>query len=531
MIGTATMRPHRLLIALCFALSLVLGLSAPAMARDWLRTTLPGIVIYSDGQAHDLKLWTLKIELFDALLKKRYGNGSEQQGSPLTIYLLENERAVANQAGLKNLTGFFSSSSEGSFAVASRQPEYYKTRLSGQMSLFHEYTHHFMYRHFVSAYPAWYREGFAEYLSTTTFDMDWRPTVAAPAVHRYLELRKSPPSLEKLLTSSVEDFKPEEKARFYAWSWKLVYMLHADSVRKEQLDRYLKLFAEGADPMRAAAIAFGDLKRLEGELRGYVAPAEGVSLADPVLPKHELANVEVLDPVASQLVDLHLDRRLKTAPARTTDALLALAAAYPERADVLRELALAQKAQGLAGDANALGMAEATAAKAMALSPKDARAVAIWADLAIRRMKSDPATPSTQWDAVRHTLSIAIKSDPDDPFALMTFFRAYVEQPQQPSDAAHAAIARALMLQPESYHIRLLQAFSLADQHRFAEAKAIARILASDPHAAKMGQRALTSLERAEAESRTPELPQADSESAPLSGSSRRNSSRLISSP
>lgn len=508
----APMKPHRTLIALLLALCVALGFSAPASAREWLRAALPGMVIYSDGGEHDLKLWTLKLELFDALLKQRYGNGSEDQGSPLTIYLLENENAVSKQAGRRNLTGFYSSSAEGSFAVASRQPEYYKERLSGQMSLFHEYTHHFMYRHFVSAYPAWYREGFAEYTSTTKFDLDWRPTLAIPAFHRYSQLRKSPPSLEKILTASVEDFKPDEKARFYAWSWKLVTMLNADGARKQQLDRYLKLYAEGADPLTAAAATFGDLKQLEGELRGYVAFDSGISLPDPVLPKHDLVAVEKLDPVASQLVDLHLARRLNAAPAQTSAALQALAEIYPERTDVLLELALARKAQGLAGDANALRMAEAAAAKAMTLAPDNARITAVWADLAIRRMKGDASTSAKDWDAMRRRLAIATARDSDDPYALMTFFRTYVEQRKLPSPAAHDAIAQALTLQPESYHIRMLRAFSLAVQKRFDEAKAIARILASDPHASEMGKRALASLERAEAQSQSPSLPQVESE-------------------
>lgn len=515
MTGLAMMKLRRILFAVSLALALILGLSTPAMAREWLRATLPGIMIYSDGKPHDLSLWALKIELFDALLQKRYGNGSDDQGSPLTIYLLENGNAVSKQGGRKNLTGFYSSSSEGSFAVASRQPEYYPNRLSGQMSLFHEYAHHFMYRHFVSAYPAWYREGFAEYTSTTRFDADWRPTVAIPAFHRYSELRKSPPSLEKILTASVEDFKPDEKARFYAWSWKLVYMLNADSNRKEQLDRYLQLFAGGADSLTAATVSFGNLKQLEGELRGYVAPASGISLTDPVLSDRELVTVETLDPVESRLVDLHLDRRLKVMPAQTTEGLQALAAAYPERVDVLLELALAQKVQGLAGDPNALRMAEATAAKAMVLAPDNARTAAVWADLTIRRMKGNPATRTTEWDATQRRLSIAIKRDPDDPYALMTYFRAYAEHPKQPSAGAHEAIARALTLQPESYHIRMLAAFSLALQKRFAEAKAIVRILASDPHAAEMGKRALASLERAEANARPPPALQPELESAP----------------
>lgn len=46
-----------------------------------------------------------------------------------------------------------------------------RTRANGRVSLtlLHEYVLHFMFQDTRAAYPAWYVEGFAEYLSTATF--------------------------------------------------------------------------------------------------------------------------------------------------------------------------------------------------------------------------------------------------------------------------------------------------------------------------------------------------------------------------
>ena len=488
------MKPLRLLVLACIALAL----SSPAAARDWLRAVMPGFVVYSDGYPHDLELWALKIQLYDALLENRYGGKQSDPGSPLTIYLLPDAKAVSALVGKKNLTGTYSSSSEGSFAIASRQPEYYKDRLSGQITLFHEYAHHFMYRHFVSAYPAWYREGFAEYVSTASFDMDWRATFGAPAIYRYKTLRKDPPSIEKILTGSVDDFEPDEKARFYAWSWKLVHMLNATPARQRQLDRYLTLFANGTAPLTAATTAFGDLAQLETDLHAYVPRASGTTTATPVLQSQPEVTVEFLDAVDSRLVDLHLNRRLDRDPQRTTQALRALAAAHPDRANVLSELAMAERELALAGDAKVFPAAEAAASAALALAPNDARTAGVWADLAFRRMKSQATSKPEDWSAVRTRLAAVMARDPDDPFAEMTLFRSFLDEPKQPSIAAHSAIARAFALQPESYEIRSMQIYSLAIQGRFAQARAIARILASDPHAAAIGKQALASLDRME---------------------------------
>jgi len=494
---------QRLFLWLLFCLVTLPSVPTTAQARDWLRAETPELVIYSDGYPLELKRWVRKVQNFDALLKARFGGGGDPAGAKLTIYLLEDGKAVSRLVGRKNLTGFYSASSEGSFALASRKPSYYDHQMSGQMSLFHEYTHHFTYRHLTGAYPAWFREGFAEYASTATFDRNWNAAFGLPAGPRLKHLRKKPIPIETILTASVEDFKPDKRARFYAWSWKLVHMLNSRPERTRQLARYLRLFGKGVGTRQAAA-SFGDLEQLESELVDYqpIRQSRQSSKAQPTedtaSEKVEIETVEIqvssLDPLESRLIDLQLARLVKNRSNSGQAAIRALAAANPQNPAVQLEFALWQRERALESGSTDFSVAEAAARRAMAAKPDNSRAITIWAELAMRRLKADPAANPRQWAAVRGKLRAAIGMARSDPLVLMTYYKSFVQEQRLPDRLAHQAMERAFKLQPESYEVRLSHIFSLSMQGRFRQARTMAQTLASDPHAAKLGRKTLASL-------------------------------------
>lgn len=463
---------------------------APAHARDWVRTELPGIVIYSDGYPHELQRWALKVRLFDALLREQFGvpAADADSGSTLTIYLLDEGKDVEHLTGRKNLNGHYSPSSEGSYLIASRAPAYDKTRLSGQMALFHEYTHHFMYRHFASAWPVWYSEGFAEEASTVAFDADRTATVGLPNWPRMRQMGNEPMPLKTILTASVEQFKPGEKARFYAWSWKLVHMLGKTPEDRGRLDAYLRSLTAGIDPIQAARDTFGDLDALEARMHGFVPdPHRGRKLAIAAAVSSENP-VNVLDPSASQLVDLRLARLAGKDRGQVLAGLRAFVAANPGNAQGRLELALALRQKDVEA-------AHAEALAALDLIPQDPRSLAVWADLSLRQIKSNPASTPASWDNVRARLTTAIAPDTRDPLLLLTLFRSYLMEPRRPSGEAIAAMERALALQPESYEMRTLGVYALALAGKRAQARQVARVLASDPHASDTGRKALMALD------------------------------------
>lgn len=491
-------RPELKLLRIVFALFLALSLAVPAAARDWLRADTPGFIIYSDGYPQETERWARKIEAFDALLRQRYVPRATGNGARLTIYLLADQQSVARLVGQEHLTGFYSTTSEGSFAIATRKPAYYKDQLSGQMSIFHEYAHHFMYRHFPAAYPAWYREGFAEYVSTVTFDMDWNWAFALPAGHRERQLRKDPLPIGTILFSNVGDFKPKHRARFYAWSWLLVHMLESRPDRTAELHDYLDRFGNGAGP-REAARAFGDLGALQRDLQAYAETQLSFEKSSEPLVMTADIRVTALDPLQSQLVELDLARKVKRDPEGTRDALRSLAQAYPASADVQFELALIERDIAKSQQDGDFTLAEAAADRALAANPHHVRANVLWAELAIRRLTGNPAATPADWAGVRARLADAIHHDPDDQLALMTLFRSYLAEGKRPPDLAFAAIRKAFALEPESTQIRLAYAYALAFRGQFKQAQDIARVLAYDPHASDVGSKALARLQALEA--------------------------------
>jgi hypothetical protein len=500
-----TARPVRSILALAIVALALFAAALPAQARGWLRAEAPGIVVLSDGFPHELQRWTLKVQLIDALLRRELGAGDrpDDPGSPLTIYLLEDGKAVEQLTGRDNLHGLYSPSSEGSYLIASRAPGYDRTRLSGEMTLFHEYAHHFMYRHFASAYPAWYREGFAEYVGAVSFDADWNARLGAPAWPRLKALEGKPMPLATILTASVDTLPESERVRFYAWSWKLVHMFETQPGERFRLERCLRLFARGRNPTEAAQSAFGDLAALEKKLHAYVPDPRGgrtIALAG-VASTH--VETSALDPLAARLADLRL-ARLAGANRKATLAQLALLVeAYPRSAEARRELALATRDTATGKD-SAATLAEALvhADAALALAPGDLRSIAVRADIAFRRLAAIPGARPADWDAARARLELAIGPETRDPFALVTWFRSFLTEPRRPPPAALAAMERAMALQPESYEIRFLDIYAKASQGRLNEARAAARVMASDPHAAEMGKRALDMLDRTRIEKR-----------------------------
>ncbi|MBM3596159.1 MAG: hypothetical protein FJX31_10385 [Alphaproteobacteria bacterium] len=98
--------------------------SVPAHARQRVRAEFPGVELCSDGYPHELQRWTLGLRLFDALLRQTMDLPAtdSENGSPLTVYLLDEGKDVERLTGRKNLNGLYSRSIDGSILIASRAP-------------------------------------------------------------------------------------------------------------------------------------------------------------------------------------------------------------------------------------------------------------------------------------------------------------------------------------------------------------------------------------------------------------------------
>ena len=153
--------------------------AGPACA-EWRRAETAHFILYGDVSERTLRTYATKIERFDALLRTYYPIQSDVQIPKLEIYLADGARDMRRilPDGSEGIAGFYSADAGRIYTVTNiSNPEALST-------LFHEYAHHFMFHNFSAPYPAWYIEGFAEFVSTATFKSNGEWTLGAPPYYR-----------------------------------------------------------------------------------------------------------------------------------------------------------------------------------------------------------------------------------------------------------------------------------------------------------------------------------------------------------
>lgn len=139
-------------------------------------------------------------------------------------------------------------------------------------TVYHEYFHYLTRRN-IGPLPPWLNEGLADYWATVDI-RDEEILVGRPD-YDYLRLvkRNAPLPLETLFAAGNDSphYRREETMTlFYAQSWALTHFLQSDERRRRELATYVSLLGSGADALRAAREAFGDLNQLRNDVQEYV---------------------------------------------------------------------------------------------------------------------------------------------------------------------------------------------------------------------------------------------------------------------
>jgi hypothetical protein len=491
----------KLLTFIWLVAAVALGLAAqPAKGADrWLKADTKHFRIYSAGSQQQLEAFARKMEKFDAMLRAITRTPANDEALKLPIFVLGSSDSVGALVKDKFVAGFYAAEKYGSFAVANRERAESKLDLGGDAVLQHEYAHHFMFRNFASAYPAWYVEGFAEFVATAEFFENGSWNRGKPPYYRAYGLiagQKLP--IEKLLFGTPDKLPSELRDVYYGRAWLLTHMLYNDAGRRGQLTDYLKALA-GGTPEREAAKIFGDLTMLDKQLDRYLkSRIVFYKGATPLQYDGPLA-VTTLDPVDSKLVVLSLRRRAERDLVKTRNDLRALTTAAPANAGAWFELGLVEKAlaDGQETDAGkAAGWAEAMAAadKALAADPAHGRANLLKAELLMAQLDLSDDTGTAAWKRVRTYIVKANRADNDDPAPLFIWYEAAIRQGLEPDKLASDGLAKAFELQPEATDLRVEYAFDLARQKRFAEAIRSIEFVVRNPHDSTRGAEILAQL-------------------------------------
>lgn len=448
--------------------------SVPASA-GWLVAETQHFRIYSQGSEKQLRADAAVLEDYHQLLELLTQRKFADDAPRLDIYLVRNGaalRTIVPEIG-KQVAGFYHASDAGiaAFAASGSGPADWTP---GRQILLHEYAHHFMSQVGSAALPAWYVEGFAEYLMTATFRPD-RVEFGNYNKGRAYTLAAMPwISMEALLT------RPPgvNIDAFYAQSWLLThYMFRAEGMAP-RLKAYLARVTAGEDPVAAfKAEVANDLPGFQSKLRAYL---NGNNLTYSRMkrrpPEAARVTVSALPPAADDmllpLASLQLPQQ--AAIDAVSLALMKKAAAGAESDPwVGRALAIGE---AIAGDRKA---AAAGLDAHLARQPDDPIALRWRASL---YRASDPDTPRADVLAARRLLARAFKAAPNDWQVLYAYARTYLSQPGKLSANVVDVLAQANRLAPQVSGLGMMAGMALAQDGFYSAAYAAMAPFVFNPH-------------------------------------------------
>lgn len=456
-------------------------LAAPAHA-EWWEAKTDHFIVDSDSSESDARQFAEKLERYDTALRDLQGLGEDDKlsdSSRVTVFRWGHIDDIAGLYGSVEspIAGFYIPRASGPVAfVPARQAIGKSTPLDPQTVLFHEYAHHFMFRHFAATYPTWYVEAFAEINSTIQLNDDGTFKLGAPPQSRAAALNGGLSySIKKLLLSGNTPDWDDVFAR-YTYGWLLIDYLTFDRARAGQLRKYLTLINHGTTAADAAKQAFGDLDQLEREVDAYKAKNNyPEAIGKPGVAQKPVVSMRRLPPDEAAIIWLRM-RSARGADRRQAHGVAAdargVAAKYPNSLPVLLALAEAEF------NDQQLDASEQAADRALAIDPNSVKALLFKGRVHLERAKSDPS----QFAIARDWFAKANRADPRDASALEDYYLTYSKAGVAPPDLAVAGLEQAYEIAPFDSDLRMVLARELIIEKKGLLARQVILPIALSPH-------------------------------------------------
>lgn len=243
-------------------------LQTGAAAAKWLRAESPNFIVYGNTNERVIREKIDSLETLDAALRLITQTKAAPSPNKLRVYLVSKAELAEVRPNLNKLVaGFYTTKIDEIAAFSSPGHEEW---LSSQTILQHEYIHHFMLQYFPAAYPSWYVEGFAEYLSTLTYDKGELRWGMFENVRAYTLVATSWTSMEKVFTGQIKS--QDQTNDLYAQGWLAVHFFYSKPERRKLLDAYMRAVVAGEKDLAAAfqkstGMTFAEFDK---ELRKYM---------------------------------------------------------------------------------------------------------------------------------------------------------------------------------------------------------------------------------------------------------------------
>ena len=463
------------------AAALAFVLTATPAAAEWREASTDHFLIYADSSDKWMREFAQRLERSASAMERLQPDidRSLSKSNRVVIYAVPTVEAVQKLCGkCGSIAGFYVPRVGHSVAYTPRSAGSEEYDMSSDITLLHEYGHHYMLSAAKHAYPKWYSEGMAEFLSTMRVGSDGTVEIGRPAKHRAYNILNATMPIEQLLdtTGRADDLSQDI---FYGRSWMLAHMLMFDPTRRGQVEKYLAALNTGTPNLDAARAAFGDLRKLGKDLNAYVAkPIRFVRMPADMI-KSGTVTVRTLTPgeAAMMPVRMRSDRGVAT-----KEALLLVPDArrrmVPFPNDSVAQSYLAEVEYDAGNDVEA----EAAADRALAADPSNIAALLYKGRVRVRQAAKARTPNPAVWKEARGWYLKANRIDPDAAEPLLLYYSSFTAAGAQPTRNAAMGLYRALELSPQDPNLRITAAFQYLNDRNLPEARRTLLPLAYAPH-------------------------------------------------
>lgn len=513
--GETNLHLGRLFTALLSALLLL----APGTLRaEWQEAASDNFVIYADTGETNLRRLSERLERYHAALSFITSTklATPSPSNRVTVYVVGDLATVRRLHGgdNKDIGGFYIPRAGGSLAIVPQVSSGDGLELNQSMLiLLHEYAHHFLISSSSFGMPRWMGEGAAEFFASASFEGNGDVMLGRPAQHRAAELNyaRDVHVRELLDPDRYEENKRGSFDAFYGKSWLLYHYLTFETSRRGQLVAYSRALIAGKSQPDTAAEAFGDLDKLERDLRRYQARSRLMALslkaADLPIGETRLRKLSAGE-AATMPLRVRQRRGVDTEQAKAiVGEARTLAARFEGDAAVQ---ALLAEAEFDAGNPEA---AIKAADAALAIDPAQVNAH-LQKGYALFKLASDSGEAAA-YARARAAFVTLNRLEPNHPIPLIYFYRAIVGAGRAPTPLSIDGLVRAVQVAPFDLGLRANLAAALLNYGQTTAIDRLLRPVAFSPHGGPLADRAKLVIDRF---ARTP--PPSASELAEILGGS-----------
>lgn len=471
-----------------------------------MRLESPNFTMFSTEYEEKSRNEIVALERFHALLLRLMPH-DVHPAPKLTVYLVGNRRdfAASNPQLGSNVAGYYEARLEQIRTVTSARAASEKQRdmprnvraLDSRVVLFHEYVHHLSHTNMRIAYPPWYQEGFAEFLSTVEF-ADGQCDIGKFTNDRAAWLTYGDwLSIEEFLGNEPWSMSPEKTAQFYAQSWLGAHYLFGQAQRNAGFNRYCLALQKGGDPLEAFEPAFGIAPAaFDKELQDYKAkPINFIRISDKSPDMRSQITVTKLDTAYDTL--LIPVSHLRSMPSKE-DAKDSVAEIREESKKLSGNL-FARRSAALAevwyGD---LGVARTQLDGLLAVDAREPETLHLSGLCDLRAGYA--AENADLIKKARKSFALAQKEDPTRSSSLFRYVECLLNESDDVTEHMLDVLVLAFNQSPQVDVIALVTAQALMVHKRFEEATYILQPMVGELHSRGRAQVASQLLESAKAE-------------------------------